>query len=197
MTKITLTNSKTRKLQKESADNPAIMRQLYRESVAREWLKFNGIPSWRNPSTPDENYPKKSSGRYSIMLEDGSRFLVCSFPDPILNSEMLASAKCFAVLSVKTANSYTSGTVMGFVSLKDLSQFPQKYNFLSGGLESNSAFLHYLSVSSKYFWKLLSFSIRLLLLGEPDAPEWGTEGAIAFDPNTGVSRRSLHDDRRK
>ena len=199
MTQITLNDSRVHKLFKESSGNSSIMSQLYRESVAREWFKSIRIPSWRNPSTPGENFPNCSPGRYSILLDDGSRILVSSFPDPILSSEILAAANCFAVLSVKIEKEYRSGKVMGFLFLKDLSQFPQKYNFLNGGLESNSALLHYLSVAGKnsYFWKLFSFSARLLLLGEPDAPEWGAAGAIAFDPNTGASGRSSRYDRRK
>ncbi|MCD4707152.1 MAG: hypothetical protein K8S62_05380 [Candidatus Sabulitectum sp.] len=187
MVRITLAETKVRKLLKESGGNQVVLRNLLRESMARKWLKSNGIPSWRNPVTPFKNADEYTSGnsRYSIMLADGSRFLVCSYPSPILSLDMLAGAKCFAALAVKLDSNYKSGSIMGCMFLRDISQSSEESrDFNQGGLESNSMFLHYLGVSGRYTTRLISFSIRLLLFGEPDAPKRGTAGIAGFCPTS-------------
>ncbi len=184
MKQITLAKSTTRKLEKESQANRELYRVLCRESIARNWLKLNGIPSWRNPVTPVINVESGSAGRpgYSIMLADGSRFLVCPYPSALLFLDALASARCFAALSVKLSMDCTYGSVNGAVFLRDIPRGKKQYCFAKGGLESGSTFLHYLGVHSGYRLKLICFTARLILFGEPDAPGRGIEGVKAFSP---------------
>ena len=183
MTQITLTERLIRKLLAESSGNQTVFRQLCREAIVRQWLKYNGIPSWRNPKTPEKNSMEITAGRYSILLADGSRFIVCSYPCPVLSLDGLAAAKSFAALAVKLEKNGVSGSIPGCIFLRNISQSIQRYNFINGGLESSSIFLHYLTVPGSYVSRLVSFSIRLLLSGEPDAPERGTEGVKAFCPS--------------
>lgn len=184
MERITLAETTIRKLLKESGGNQAVLHDLLRESMARGWLKSNGIPSWRNPVTPsiDGDGHNSANSRYSIMLADGSRFLVCSYPSPVLSLDMLAAAKCFAALAVNLDDNYRSGSIMGCIFLRNIPQLKKLFYFDQGGLESNSAFLHYTTTSGRYTTRFVGFSIRLLLLGEPDAPERGTEGITGFCP---------------
>ncbi|MCK5130985.1 MAG: hypothetical protein KAR40_02405 [Candidatus Sabulitectum sp.] len=184
MAQITLAESTVDKLQKESGGNQVVFHDLCRESMARKWLKSSGIPSWRNPATPLENTGNNATGnsRYSIMLADGSRFFVCSYPSPILYLDMLAAAKCFAALAVNLGSNCTCGSIMGCIFLRNISQTKKHYCFNQGGLESNSKLLHYLGRHRGYKSMFIRFSARLLLFGEPDAPERGTEGVKSFYP---------------
>ena len=187
---ITLDISTVKKLQKESSGNQSVLHHLCRESVARKWLKSNEIPSWRNPSTPlnDTDNGSSHDARYSILLADGSRFLVCSYPFPYphyaLSRDMLAAAKCFAALAVGLEKDCRQGSIMGCAFLKDISRTGIS-DFNQGGLESTSKLLHYLTVHSSYKAKFIRFSIKLLLFGEPDAPERGTDGVSRFVPVRG------------
>lgn len=182
MARITLAETKFKKLKKESRGNQSVLRNLCRESMARKWLKVNGIPSWRNPATPSEKTGENTpiDPRYSIMLADGSRFLVCSFPSPTLSLDMLAASKCFAALAVDLENDFRQGSIMGCLFLRDLSRSIQSCDFEKGGLRSNWEFLDYPTAPKSYTSELIRFSIRLLLSGEPDAPERGTEGVKSF-----------------
>ncbi len=184
MERITLSETRIRKLQKESHGIRTVFNQLCRESMARDWLRTNGIPSWRNPSTPPENSDNRTAenSRYSILFSDGSRFLVCSYPETILSLDILAKAKCFAALAVNLDEGGKYGFVMGCIFLRDISYKRVNYDFNTGGLESNSAFLQYLGRHKRYKAEFIGFSIRLLLSGEPDAPGWGTDGVHRFTP---------------
>lgn len=184
MAQITLAESTVDKLHKESGGNRVVFHDLCRESMARKWLKSNGIPSWRNPATPLKYADSHAAGssRYSIILADGSRFLVCSYPSPILSQEMLAAAKCFAALAVNLEKNCKYGSIMGCIFLRNISQTKKHYCFNQGGLESNSKLLHYQDGHSGYKAMFIRFSARLLLFGEPDAPERGTEGVKRFYP---------------
>ncbi len=184
MKQITLAKSTIKKLEKESQGNREVYQILCRESIARSWLKFNGIPSWRNPVTPVIDAESVSPDRpgYSIMLADGSRFLVCPYPSALLSLDALASARCFAALSVKLSLDCTYGSVIGSVFLRNIRREKKQYSFVKGGLESSSTFLHYLGIHSGYRLKLICFTARLILFGEPDAPGRGIEGVKAFSP---------------
>ncbi len=184
MERITLSETRIRKLQKESHGTRTVFDHLCRESMARSWLRSNGIPSWRNPSTPPENSDDHHAkhSRYSILLADGSRFLVCSYPKTILSLDMLAKAKCFAALAVNLEMDSRDGSIMGCIFLRDLSPEKKRYELNMGGLESNSTFLHYMDRHKRYKAEFIGFSIRLLLFGEPDAPGWGTDGVHRFTP---------------
>ncbi len=184
MERITLTEKVVGKLRKESGGSESVFHDLCRESMTRKWLKSNGIPSWRNPLTPlkDTDNCNSTNSRYSIMLADGSRFLVCSYPSPILSLDMLAAAKCFAALAVNIEKNCRYGSIAGCIFLRNISRSKKCYRFNQGGLESNSVFLRYTSASGCYTTKFIGFSIRLLLLGEPDAPKRGTEGVRGFSP---------------
>jgi len=152
--------------------------------MVRKWLKSNGIPSWRNPSTPLEKTASTAgeNSRYSVLLADGSRFLVCSYPSPRLSLDMLAAAKCFAALAVNLESNSKYGSIMGCIFLRSISREGKYYNFCQEGLESNSTFLHYLGRYDSYNARFLSFSARLILSGEPDVPDRGTEGVQRFKP---------------
>ena len=184
MRQITLTEKKIRKLRKESRGNLSVYHKLCRESMVRKWLRSNGIPSWRNPSTPAEETADATgeNSRYSVLLADGSRFLVCSYPSPMLSLDMLAAAKCFAALAVNLENNSKYGSIMGCIFLRSISRSARHYDFTMQGLESNTTFLHYLGRHGRYKAKFLSFSARLILLGEPDVPDRGTEGVQSFKP---------------
>lgn len=184
MEQITLSETKIKKLQKESHGSRTVFSNLCRESMARNWLRSNGIPSWRNPSTPPENSDDQHAehSRYSIILADGSRFLVCSYPNAILSMDMLAKAKCFAALAVNLEIDGRHGSVMGCIFLRDISPEKKQYELNTGGLESDSTFLQYLGRPRRYKAEFFLFSIRLLLSGEPDAPGRGTEGVQRFIP---------------
>lgn len=181
---ISLTEKKIRKLLRESRGNTAILRQLCRESIVRIWLKSKGIPSWGNPATPCEQNEITPSARYSIMLSDGSRFSVCTYPDAILSKDSLAAGKCFAALAVELDGNNRSGSVIGCIFLRNSPHSPECFRLTDTGLESISTFLHYLGVSNRYTASLVCFSIRLLFMGEPDAPERGAEGVTAFFPDS-------------
>lgn len=184
MGQITLTDKRIRKLRKESCDDMSVFHKLCRESMVRKWLRSNGIPSWRNPSTPLEKTASTAgeNSRYSVLLADGSRFLVCSYPSPILSLDMLAAAKCFAALAVNLENNSKYGSIMGCIFLRNISREGKCYDFCQEGLESNSTFLHYLARYDSYTARFLSFSVRLILSGEPDVPDRGTEGVQGFKP---------------
>ena len=186
LARVTLTETKVEKLKKESHSNRTVLRALCRESMTRKWLRSRGIPSWRHPATPSENTGRTDSGspRYSILLSDGARFLVCPHPSSTLSFDTLAASKCFAVLSVALEKDCRYGSVRGCLLLRDIdiSKSNRSYDFSKDGLRSNSEFLHCLTRPASYTLKLISFSVRLLLFGEPDAPEWGTDGVEAFTP---------------
>ncbi|MCK5784929.1 MAG: hypothetical protein KAH54_00065 [Candidatus Sabulitectum sp.] len=185
MARIALGETTVGKLKKESGGEDAVLHDLCRESMARKWLRSKGIPNWRNPATPSEDAGRTESGspRYSILLSDGARFLVCSHPSSTLSFDTLAASKCFAVLAVALEKDCRHGSVRGCLFLRDVSRSNRSYNFSKDGLRSNSEFLDHLTVPKSYTSKLISFSARLLLFGEPDAPEWGTDGVKAFAPS--------------
>jgi hypothetical protein len=182
--RITLPHKQTRKLLAEAAGSRIIFHQLCRESITRQWLAFCGIPSWRNPGTPSEELfqPSYTNSRYSIMLADGTRFLVCPFPHPVLWLDLLAAAKCFAALAVELEENSEAGSVRGCIFLPGISVSPRINDFTDKGLESCSVFLHCLKRPFNYSFSLVKFSTRLLLFGEPQAPERGTEEANVFYP---------------
>ncbi len=184
MGQITLTEKRIRKLRKESRGDLSVYHKLCRESMVRKWLRSNGIPSWRNPSTPLGETADKTgeNSRYSVLLADGSRFLVCSYPSPMLSLDMLAAAKCFAALAVNLENNSKYGSIMGCLFLRNLPRAGRRYDFCQEGLESNSTFLHYLGRNDRYTARFLNFSVRLILSGEPDVPDRGTEGVQRFKP---------------
>jgi len=179
------------KLIKESGGNREVLSSLCRESVARRWLKAQRIPSWRNPVTPGARQSDNSSNNsgYSIMLADGSRFLVCSYPSAVLSREKLAAAKCFAALAVKTNSDCTGGSVMGCIFLRDTEVSEKRYNFkrmpLKPALEL-PGFIANRATRSPSAWLI---NTRLLLYGEPDAPEYGTKGVKQFNLKPVTVRR--------
>ncbi len=185
MKQITLSGSIVTKLKRESRGSTDIYRTLCRESIAREWLRLSGIPSWRNPATPVINSQTASSDRagYSILLADGSRFLVCPYYSTVLSLDGLASAKCFAALSIKLSRNHSYGSVEGCIFIRNLSPEKKQYCFAKGGLESSSTFLHYLGVQSNYWVRFICFTAKLILFGEPDAPGRGIEGVKTFSPS--------------
>lgn len=174
----TLSPSQIFKLKKEASLDEDVFEQLCLESITRKWLKSNSIPSLRNPTTPIKDRLNKSNGRYSILLSDGSRFLVKPVAEIILSLEMLASAKCFGVLFVQFDRTNFSGQIVNCIFIKNISVNRTTYSSAMKGLESCSAFLFYLEVPKNYIIAILMFSIKLLIIGEPDAPERGAEGII-------------------
>ena len=185
LARIGLDETTVGKLKKESCSNQTVLNALCRESMARKWLRSKGFPSWGNPATPSEETGKNKSGnpRYSIMLADGARFLVSSHRAPTLSLDSLAASKCFAVLAVSLEKNCRYGSVKGHLLLRDISRSNRSYNFSKDGLRSNLEFLDHLTAPKSYTSELIRFSIRLLLFGEPDAPEWGTDGVKAFAPS--------------
>lgn len=173
-----------KKLKKESKGNYWIFQNLCRESIARKWLKNNNINSWRNPVTPEDITQQSTSAtaRYSILFADGSRIYVCPFPLPTLSFDELAAAKCFAALSVELNENCKFGSVKGCIFLHNVKKPFEKNMNKQGGLESNEKLLHYLVDCGAYKARVTSFSIRLLLFGEPDAPTDGTNKAKRFCP---------------
>ncbi len=177
----TLSPSMVSKLKKESSNDEDIFDQLCIESITRKWLKTYHIPSWRNPATPIKDMLSQSNGRYSILLSDGSRFLVKPFSKVVLSLDMLASAKCFGALVVKFDKTDNTGEIISCVFIKNVNKTPTDYSSKMQGLESCSALLHYLEVPRNYIITLVMFSIKLLITGEPDAPEKGACGLIPFN----------------
>ena len=169
------------KLKKESSNDEDIFEQLCIESITRKWLKTYHIPSWRNPTTPVKDTLNQSNGRYSILLSDGSRFLVKPFSKVVLSLDMLASAKCYGALVVKFDKTDNTGKIMGCVFIKNVSKTPTNHSSKMQGFGSCSAFLHYLEVPRNYIINSVMFSIKLLIIGEPDAPEKGACGVIPFN----------------
>jgi hypothetical protein len=179
MTRIHIPPGKMRTIEKEAAGSEAVLQQLCRESIVRIWLKANGIPSWRNPVTPSKE-STDSENRYSIILANGSRFLVCPYRHAVLSFDRTAAAGCFAAVAVEIEENCLSGTVKGAVFLKKLPLPVQIYDFSTGGLEPALFFMHYLNRPAGYFYSLLKFSTRLLILGEPFPPERDTIGVRTF-----------------
>lgn len=116
------------------------------------------------------------------MLADGSRFLVCPCRNTVLWLDMAAAAKSFAALAVELDENGEEGFIAGCIFLRNIPQSPRSFDFASEGLESSATFLHYLKRPVSYTFTLIIFSIRLLLFGEPDAPERGTEEVKVFCP---------------
>jgi len=168
-------------IEREAAGRIGILEQLSRESIVRSWLKAHGIPSWRNPVSPPPE-SSDSRGRYSILLADGSRFVVCPYRNAVLSFDRIASAGCFAVVAVDLREHVFSGTVEGMIFLKDVDHGISHHDFSEGGLEPASGLLHSSGVSGGYLISLLRFSIRLLILGEPYPPQRGTAGVRTFGP---------------
>jgi hypothetical protein len=166
-----------KKLRRESGGSNEVFRCLCRESVARKWLLFNNIYSWRNPAAPSETACTDNLARagYSVMLSDGSRFLVCSNSTSFLFLDTLAAAKCFGVLAVelKNCNGSVGGTVTGCILLRDIKSVSKPYGIHDRGFRPASELLQYADEHSAGRYGMLRFSARLLLLGEPDAPEYG------------------------
>lgn len=155
------------------------MEQLCREAVAGRWLKKLGIPSWRNPVSPPEERPFNTP-RYGIMLADGSRFRVCPLKNALVSFDSVAAAKCFAVVAVFLENDFTSGRVAGYIPLGSIEHGMNRLDFTGNGYGSPEEFAGMIRGNSGYLFRLLKFSLRLLILGEPDAPVWGAEGVTAF-----------------
>lgn len=176
-----LSSSMILKLKKESSNDEDIFEQLCIESITRKWLKAHRIPSWRNPATPIKDTLNQSNGRYSILLSDGSRFLVKPFSKVILSLDMLASAKCFGVLVIKFNKTDNTGQVMNCILIRNVCKTLSNYSTEIKDLESCSTFLHYLKVPRNYISTLILFSIKLLIIGEPGAPEKGANGVIPFN----------------
>jgi hypothetical protein len=191
MGQIVLKNRLLLKLRKESDSNREVLSSLCGEAVARRWLKTQGIPSWRNPVTPgikrNSNYSKGSG--YSVMLTDGSRFLVCSYPSAVLSREKLAAAKCFAALAVKVNSSNTGGSVMGCIFLRDTEICEKQYSLDRHPLRPASELPDFIADHAARSPGALLFSARLLLSGEPDAPEYGTKGVEQFNLKPVTGRR--------
>jgi len=179
------------KLRKESGGSREVLSSLCRESIARRWLKAQGIPAWRNPATPEMQGVDNSSrgSGYSVLLADGSRFLVCSYPSAILSREKLAAAKCFAALAVKVNNDFTGGSVMGCIFLRDTEVYKKRYNFNKIPLRPASELPGFIANHTAGSPGALLFSTRLLLSGEPDTPEYGTQGVKQFKLKPGTVRR--------
>lgn len=181
MTKIFLPPGKTGKLQRESAKSSYAFRQLCRESITRRWLRNLGIPSWRNPVPPPAEY-STSTSRYGIMLADGSRFMVCRARDAVVSFDSVAAAKCFAVLGISLKDNCSSGEPAGFLLLRDMEPGVHRYDLTAIPRRTPSSFMAGTGTAGGYLATLLKFSIRLLILGEPDAPVRGTENVRAFQP---------------
>lgn len=179
------------KLRKESGGSREVLNSLCGESVARRWLKTRGIPSWRNPETPgiERKSSSSESSGYCVMLADGSRFMVCSYPSAVLSREKLAAAKCFAALAVKLNSNCTGGSVMGCIFLRDTEIFEKQYNFHRHPLRPASDLVDFITDHTIGRPGALFFSTRLLLSGEPDAPEYGTQGVELFNPKQVSDRR--------
>lgn len=176
MTEVSLSPGRHRTLTREASGSRLVLQQLCRESLAREWLKKSGIPSWRNPLSPPADFGD-SQGRYSIMLADGSRLMVCGSKNAVISFDSIAAAKCFAVLSVTLEDHCRSGKVKGFLLLKDIKQGIHSYDLAPGNCRSPLSFVKMLKNTRGYWRQLLKFSARLLILGEPDAPVHGANGA--------------------
>lgn len=180
MTKILLPRGKADKLKREASGSIPSYEQLCREAIARRWLKEWRIPSWRNPGTPSGNCSADCS-RYSIMLSDGSRFLVSGVKDTAIPFDSVAAAKCFAVLGVSMDEDCLAGEPVGVISLSMMEPGINHLSF-TGTEGTLKAFLEEVRNPDGYTTALLKFSIRLLILGEPDAPARGTENVRAFRP---------------
>ena len=181
MTKIPLSAGTLRKLKREASGSSFAYRQLCRESVSRRWLKSLGIPSLCNPKSPPAEYSTATS-RYGIMLEDGSRFMVCREADAVVSFDSVAAAKCFAVLAVSLEEDCSSGEPAGFVLLSEMEPGIHRFDFTGVGHGTPASFLRLVGPGGHCFRRLLKMCIRLLILGEPDAPVRGTENIMAFQP---------------
>jgi hypothetical protein len=166
-----LSPGQMRRLSREAGGDRALLERLSRESVARKWLRNSGIPSWRNPRSPRGPFPW-SGGRYSLMLHDGSRFLVCAAERASVSFDGMAAAKCFAALGISLADDLDGGEAAGFIPIWEMERTPGILPVeLSGTPEE---FLRTLRRPSCCTSALLGFSARLLILGEPVPPAWET-----------------------
>ena len=169
LTKTALSSGVIKTLKKEASGSSFTFEQLCREAIVRRWLRNNRIPSWRNPSSPPCELTPGDS-RYSIMMADGSRFKVCRADDAVISFDSVAAAKCFAVLAVELEENCEAGRISEFIYLSDMAPGIHSFNFTHGSHRTPSMFLTDLNHRKGYFSQLLKFSIRLLILGEPDAP---------------------------
>ncbi|HRW78344.1 MAG TPA: hypothetical protein P5207_06700 [Candidatus Sabulitectum sp.] len=166
-----LSPGRRKKLSREAGGDRTIMERLCRESLAREWLRNSGIPSWRNPLSPVGPFPW-SGGRYSLMLGDGSRFLVCGGARADISFDAVAAAKCFAVLGMNLADDMASGEPAGFTPIWQMERTPGILPLELIGTPED--FIRTVRHPRKYTTSLLGFSARLLILGEPVPPAWET-----------------------
>ena len=181
MTKISLPPEKIGKLKREASERTYAFRQLCREAIVRSWLTKHGIPSWRNPVSPPGEY-RTTTSRYGIMLADGSRFMVCRAEDTAVSFDAVAEAKCFDVLGISLSDDCRSGEPEGYVLLRDMEPGVSRYDFATNDQRTPSSFIPRIRTAGGYLSVLLRFSLRLLILGEPDAPVRGTENVRAFQP---------------
>lgn len=163
---IRLSQGTVRTLKREASGCPETFLQLARESVARRWLRSFGIPSFRNPATPSSG----TAGRYSIMLTDGSRFMVVPASEAGIDLDRVASARCFGVLGVDYDPADAWGTVTSFLPLARIASGTGSCSMSAGENDSPAAFLESLNRPGRYLIQSLIFSIRLLIVGEPEAP---------------------------
>lgn len=180
MTKIPLSPKRLRRLEREARGSSHAFRQLCREAVAREWLKREGIPSLGNPEPPPPEF-STASARYAMMLDDGSRFMICRAADAVFSFDSVAAAKCFAVLAVSMDKGCVSGEPSGYVLLSDMDPGIHRVDFTCTGHRTPASFLDLVGPGGRYLPRLLKMSARLLILGEPEVPTWGAANARTFN----------------
>ena len=171
MSMTTLSPGRMKRLAREAGGSRRTLERLCRESVARKWLGNSGIPSWRNPDSPEGQFPW-SGGRYSLMLANGSRFTVIRGEGGMISFDGMAAAKCFAALGISMADDLCSGRPKGFTPIWQMDRTPGMLPLELSGTPAE--FLRTISRPGSYIRSLLGFSARLLILGEPVPPAWET-----------------------
>ncbi len=119
--------------------------------------------------------------RYSIMLSGGSRLLACPL-NAWLSFDHIAGAKCFAVVAASVGRAMDSVELAGVLPLKNIPPGTAPFRISSDILQPSSFLLEHIEKPSSRILTSLIFGLRLIILGEPDAPPDGAGGIKGFKP---------------
>ncbi|PIE53508.1 hypothetical protein CSA37_00695 [Candidatus Fermentibacteria bacterium] len=179
MHEIPISTEKLKTITREASGDSQVRSQLLRESVCAVWLRKNGFPCLRNPLTPGKDFRRQA--RYSLIFHDGARILVRGSGHEPLSLDLTAAAGCFGTAVVSLFNNNTSGSVTGFLHLRNISPEMTTHDLSAKNLETPSDLLNYLNKPASYRKSFLLLSLRLLLIGEPWPPESYIAGIPGFN----------------
>ena len=144
-----------------------MLAQLVAEATARRWLVSLGVPAWRNPAPPTEG------GRYSLILRSGLRIAVSPLRACRWSFDAMAAAKCSFLIVVDLDEEGRGGVPAGYLELADLmAQADPDREVDAAGMRLRPAggIRNALPAERRPRLSFVLGTLRLLLLGEPEAP---------------------------